>query len=220
MLSRLSSRNIALIIVGICILLSVSWWTLLYTPTQTNIATLQTEIGDELAPTPESLRGRKQVGERARANVTQLCVTVASLKTEQAVFLQKLPDRTKLADLIDDLKNKILASRAEINSISPSAGTTANLPAGVRTLNLSLALEGTWSSITNVLQSVESLQRFSKVETVSLSVSGTSSLVPKLGTQIAMTTYVYDNPATANSSAITGENVLCQSTSMSGGGVR
>ncbi len=220
MLSRLSSRNIALIIVGICILLSVSWWTLLYTPTQANIATLQTEIGDELAPTPESLRGRKQVGERARANVTQLCVTVASLKTEQAVFLQKLPDRTKLADLIDDLKNKILASRAEINSISPSAGTTANLPAGVRTLNLSLALDGTWSSITNVLQSVESLQRFSKVETVSLSVSGTGSLDPKLGTQIAMTTYVYDNPATANSSAITGENVLCQSTSMSGGGVR
>ena len=220
MLSRLSSRNIALIIVGICILLSVSWWTLLYTPTQTNIATLQTEIGDELAPTPESLRGRKQVGERARANVTQLCVTVASLKTEQAVFLQKLPDRTKLADLIDDLKNKILASRAEINSISPSAGTTANLPAGVRTLNLSLALEGTWSSITNVLQSVESLQRFSKVETVSLSVSGTGSLDPKLGTQIAMTTYVYDNPATANSSAVIGENVLCQSTSMSSGGVR
>jgi type IV pilus assembly protein PilO len=217
MLSRLSSRNIALIIVGVCALLGVLWWTLLFTPTQANIATLQTEIGDELAPTPESLRGRKQVGERARANVTQLCGTVSSLKTEQAVFLQKLPDRTKLADLIDDLKNKILASGAEINSISPSAGNATNLPAGVRTLNLALALDGTWSSITNVLQSVESLQRFSKIETVSLSTSTANSFNPKLGTQIAMTTYVYDNPATANSSAITGENVLCQSTSMSGG---
>jgi type IV pilus assembly protein PilO len=217
MLSRLSSRNIALIIVGVCVLLGVLWWTLMYTPTQANIATLQTDIGDELAPAPESLRGRKQVGERARANVTQLCGTVSSLKTEQAVFLQKLPDRTKLADLIDDLKNKILASGAEINSISPSAGTATNLPAGVRTLNLALALDGTWSSITNVLQSVESLQRFSKIETVSLSTSTTNSFNPKLGTQIAMTTYVYDNPATANSSAVTGENVLCQSTSMSGG---
>ena len=217
MLSRLSSRNIALIIVGVCALLGILWWTLLFTPTQANIAALQTEIGDELAPTPESLRGRKQVGERARANVTQLCGTVASLKTEQAVFLQKLPDRTKLADLIDDLKNKILASGAEISSISPSAGTAANLPAGVRTLNLALALDGTWSSITNVLQSVESLQRFSKIETVSLSTSAANSFNPKLGTQIAMTTYVYDNPATANSSAVTGENVLCQSTSMSGG---
>jgi type IV pilus assembly protein PilO len=217
MLSRLSSRNIALIIVGVCALLGILWWTLLFTPTQANIATLQTDIGDELAPTPESLRGRKQVGERARANVTQLCSTVASLKTEQAVFLQKLPDRTKLADLIDDLKNKILASGAEINSISPSAGNAANLPAGVRTLNLALALDGTWSSITNVLQSVESLQRFSKIETVSLSTSTANSFNPKLGTQIAMTTYVYDNPATANSSAVTGENVLCQSTSMSGG---
>jgi type IV pilus assembly protein PilO len=217
MLSRLSSRNIALIIVGVCALLGVLWWTLLYTPTQANIATLQTDIGDELAPTPESLRGRKQIGERARATVTQLCGTVASLKTEQAVFLQKLPDRTKLADLIDDLKNKILASGAEINSISPSAGNAANLPAGVRTLNLALALDGTWSSITNVLQSVESLQRFSKIETVSLSASTADSFNPKLGTQVAMTTYVYDNPATANSSAVTGENVLCQSTSMSGG---
>jgi type IV pilus assembly protein PilO len=217
MLSRLSSRNIALIIVGVCALLGILWWTLLFTPTQANIGTLQTEIGDELAPAPESLLGRKQVGERARANVTQLCGTVASLKTEQAVFLQKLPDRTKLADLIDDLKNKILASGAEINSISPSAGNAANLPAGVRTLNLALALDGTWSSITNVLQSVESLQRFSKIETLSLSTSTANSFNPKLGTQIAMTTYVYDNPATANSSAVTGENVLCQSTSMSGG---
>jgi Tfp pilus assembly protein PilO len=217
MLSRLSSRNIALIIVGVCALLGVLWWTLLFTPTQANIASLQTEIGDELAPAPDSLLGRKQVGERARANVTQLCGTVASLKTEQAVFLQKLPDRTKLADLIDDLKNKILASGAEINSISPSAGTAANLPEGVRTLNLALALDGTWSSITNVLQSVESLQRFSKIETLSLSTSTANSFNPKLGTQIAMTTYVYDNPATANSSAVTGENVLCQSTSMSGG---
>jgi type IV pilus assembly protein PilO len=217
MLSRLSNRNIALIIIGVCALLGVLWWTLLYTPTQANIAVLQEKIGDELAPTPESLRGQKQVGERARANVTQLCVTVGSLKTEQAVFLQKLPDRTKLADLIDDLKNKILASKAEINSISPSGGVATNLPAGVRALNLALALDGTWSSITNVLQSVESLQRFSKIETVSLSVSGTNSFDPKLGTQIAMTTYVYDNPATANSSVISGENVLCQSTSMSGG---
>ena len=217
MLSRLSSRNIALIIVGVCALVGILWWTLMFTPTQANIETLQTEIGDELAPAPESLRGRKQVGERARATVTQLCGTVASLKTEQAVFLQKLPDRTKLADLIDDLKNKILASGAEINSISPSAGAAANLPAGVRTLNLALALDGTWSSITNVLQSVESLQRFSKIETVSLTASAANSFNPKLGTQIAMTTYVYDNPATANSSAVTGENVLCQSTSMSGG---
>jgi type IV pilus assembly protein PilO len=217
MLSRLSSRNIALIIVGVCALLGILWWTLLFTPTQANIATLQTEIGDELAPAPESLRGRKQIGEQARATVTQLCGTVASLKTEQAVFLQKLPDRTKLADLIDDLKNKILASGAEINSISPSTAAAANLPAGVRTLNLALALEGTWSSITNVLQSVESLQRFSKIETVGLSTSTANSFNPKLGTQIAMTTYVYDNPATANSSAVTGENVLCQSTSMSGG---
>jgi type IV pilus assembly protein PilO len=217
MLSRLSSRNIALIIVGVCALLGVLWWTMMFTPSQTNIASLQTEIGDELAPAPESLRGRKQVGERARANVTQLCGTVASLKTEQAVFLQKLPASTKLADLLDDLKNKILASRAEINSISPSVGTVAGLPEGVRALNVALALDGTWSSITRVLQSVESLQRFSKIETVSLSTSTTNSFDPKLGTQIAMTTYVYDNPATANSSAVTGENVLCQSTSMTGG---
>jgi type IV pilus assembly protein PilO len=220
MLSRLSSRNIALIIVGVCALLGLLWWTLLFTPTQANIASLQTEIGDELAPAPESLRGRKQIGERARATVTQLCGTVASLKTEQAIFLQKLPDRTKYADLLDDLKNKIVASKAEINSLSPSTGAATGLPAGVRALNVALALDGTWSSITSVLQSVESLQRFSKIETVSLTVSGTNSFDPKLGTQIAMTTYVYDNPATANSSAVTGENVLCQSTSMSGGGAR
>ena len=213
MLSKLTSRHVAMIVIGLCALLGVLWYSTIYSGTQASIQTLQTEIGDPNAPDPTSLLGQKRTGETARANVTQLCATVANLQAEQTAFFQKLPPTEQLARLLTELSDKIAASGAQLNSITRSAGggSTANLPAGVRSVGLNMAIEGSWGAMRKVLASVEEMQRFSKVDTVNLTMGGEAKTFdPKLTAQMAVTTYIYDTPANA---AAQTANPLCQSTS-------
>jgi Tfp pilus assembly protein PilO len=207
MLSRLSSRYIAFGVVALSLVFAAAWYFLLYQPGLANAQVIRDEIS--------KLEDEKAVGERARANIAQLCGVVGNLRVQQTAFLRALPRTEDISTLLNELRGTIQGNSAQLNSVSRSAGaaqaSALPLPPGVRAISINLGVEGTFGSFYGVLAAVEALQRFSKVETVSLGLSSQGdSFNPKLNAQMAMTTFVYDNPNRDNLQA-QAENPLCQS---------
>lgn len=207
-LSRLTSRYIAFIVIALSLLTAGLWYFLMYQPGVTTAEDLRLKISE--------LEEKKSVGERARTNIAQMCGVVANLRVQQAAFLRALPRTEELSTLLGELRNTIASNAAQLNTISRSAGgaatSTTPLPPGVRSVGINLGVEGTFGSFYGVLAAVEALQRFSKVETVSLGLGTTSNDTanPRLNAQMALTTYVYDNPNRDNTQ-VSAENPLCQS---------
>jgi type IV pilus assembly protein PilO len=205
MLSRLSSRYIAFGVVALSLVFAAAWYFLIYQPGLANAQIIRDEVS--------KLEEQKAVGERARANIAQLCGVVGNLRVQQTAFLRALPRTEDISTLLNELRGTIQGNSAQLNSVSRSAGaaSTVPLPAGVRPISINLGVEGTFGSFYGVLAAVEALQRFSKVETVSLGLSSQGdSFNPKLNAQMAMTTFVYDNPNRDNLQSQV-ENPLCQS---------
>ncbi len=205
MLSRLSSRYIAFGVVALSLVFAAAWYFLLYQPGLANAQVIRDEIS--------KLEEQKAVGERARANIAQLCGVVGNLRVQQTAFLRALPRTEDISTLLNELRGTIQGNSAQLNSVSrsPGAAQATALPPGVRAVSINLGVEGTFGSFYGVLAAVEALQRFSKVETVSLGLSSQGdSFNPKLNAQMAMTTFVYDNPNRDNLQSQV-ENPLCQS---------
>ncbi len=205
MLSRLSSRYIAFGVVALSLVFAAAWYFLLYQPGLANAQVIRDEIA--------KLEEEKATGERARANIAQLCGVVGNLRVQQTAFLRALPRTEDISTLLNELRGTIQGNSAQLNSVSrsPGAAQATPLPVGVRAISINLGVEGTFGSFYGVLAAVEALQRFSKVETVSLGLSSQSdSFNPKLNAQMAMTTFVYDNPNRDNLQS-QAENPLCQS---------
>jgi type IV pilus assembly protein PilO len=209
MLSKLSGQNIALIVIAVSVLVAVAWYFTLYTNTLTESDGIRTEI--------TALNERKQVGERARTNVISLCQVVSDLERQKAEFLRALPSNEQFSSLLDTLRIQAGAGGGRLNSVSRSAGGASSaVPAGVKSISVTMSLEATFDGIRTLLASFEQQQRFLKVETVSLAPGSTSTdpnaqlSNPLLTSAMSMTAYIYDNPN--RSVAATPINPVCQST--------
>jgi Tfp pilus assembly protein PilO len=210
MLSRFSGQNIALIIIGLSVVLAAVWYFTLYSNTLTEADTVRTEI--------TTLNDRKLVGERARANVVQLCQVVTDLQRQKAEFLRALPSNEQFSTLLNTLRIQISATKGQLNSVGRSAGSvSANTPAGVKSINVNMSFDGTLDSIRGLLLSLEQQQRFLRVEGLSLSQSsaqfgpGNQPVAPSnplLASQMTMTAYIYDSAD--RSSEATPINPVCQ----------
>jgi type IV pilus assembly protein PilO len=209
MLSKLSGQNIALIIIAVSVLLAVAWYFTLYSNTLAESDGVRTEI--------VALNEKKQVGERARTNVISLCQVVTDLERQKAEFLRALPSNEQFSSLLNTLRIQAGAGGGRLNSVSRALGAAGGaVPAGVKSITLSMNLEATFDGIRTLLASFEQQQRFLKVETVSLSPGSTSSdptaqlSNPLLTSTMSMTAYIYDNPN--RGAAATPINPVCQST--------
>jgi type IV pilus assembly protein PilO len=211
MLSRLSGQNIALLIIGLSVVVAAIWYFTLYSNTLAESDVVRTEI--------TALNDKKLVGERARANVVQLCQVVTDLQRQKAEFLRALPSSEQFSSLLNTLRIQVSATRGQINSIGRSSGAAAGaaVPAGVKAINVTMALDGTLDSIRGLLLSLEQQQRFLRVENLSLAQSSVqfgqnnqpvAAGNPLLASQMTMTAYIYD-AADRNSEAAP-INPVCQ----------
>jgi type IV pilus assembly protein PilO len=210
MLSRvnLSGQNIALIVIAVSVLSAVVWYFTLYSNTLAEADAVRGEI--------VTLNQQKEIGVRAQANVTQLCQVVADLQRQKAEFLRALPSNEQFSGLLETVRTQTGNSGGRINSLNRTAGNaagTANL-AGVKSIGINLALEGSLDAIRGVLGSFEQQQRFLKVENLTLTqgnapTPGTSVANPPLVSTMAVTAYIYDNP-NRNAEA-TPTNPVCSS---------
>ena len=205
--SRLTGQMIALIVLVVTILVAVLWYTQMYQPVLDEQAALRTEITD--------LDQKIEVGNRAKANVPQLCTVVADLQVQRKEFLNALPSKEQYADLMRTFKLQVGNNKGQINTLSRSVGaTTGVLPAGVRAVSTALNVTGSFTSMIGILQSLESQQRFLRMDGVNLTLGGNNNNAttettsdPKLTAAISVIAYVYDAARGAVDRPL---NPLCQ----------
>jgi type IV pilus assembly protein PilO len=206
MLANLSSRMIAFIVIGLSLLVALIWYLTLYQSAQTTIADLSTQI--------DALEAKKQVGENAQRNVIRLCGVVAGLETDKVNFLSSLPSSEQFSKLLTSIRTQIANNKGQLNSINRQLGAGSNsvIPAGIRAVNLTLTLEGTYSSLFGILVALEQQQRFLNVDNVSFqttqsnSADSASNANPKLSSNLSIAAYVYDDP---NRNTQTNVNPIC-----------
>ena len=157
MLANLTTRMIAFIVIGASLLIALVWYLTAYQSAQTTIAEITTQI--------EELEAKKQVGENAQRNVIRLCGVVAGLEADKANFLNSLPSSEQFSKLLTSFRTQIATNKGQLNSITRQLGAGGGIviPAGIRAVNLTLALEGTYSSLFGILVALEQQQRFLSV---------------------------------------------------------
>ena len=184
-LRNLRQRDIAIILVVLTVLGGVLWYFYMYQPSQDRIAELEAEI--------TRLETEIRRGEDARRNLPDLRLAVALLEEERRVFLSQLPTESEVAALIDSLRLTSEAAGVTIRSFSQGGGQTS--VQNVRALGFNVSADGTFVESMGFLDELENLQRFTRLNTVGLSVAE-EEVDPRLNTSVAFTVYVFtgDDP--------------------------
>ena len=179
-LRNLRQRDIAIILVVLTVLGGVLWYFYMYQPSQDRIAELEAEI--------TRLETEIRRGEDARRNLPDLRLAVALLEEERRVFLSQLPTESEVAALIDSLRLTSEAAGVTIRSFSQGGGQS-NVQ-NVRALGFTVSADGTFVESMGFLDELENLQRFTRLNTVGLSVAS-EEVDPRLNTSVAFTVYVF-----------------------------
>ncbi len=181
-LRNLRQRDIALIVLVLVLVAAGVWYLYMYRPTMDRVAELEAE------------RSRLQVeiqrGEAAERNLPTLREEVALLELERIAFLQELPIESEVAGILEQVRLSAEAAGLVLEQLSQ--GTASENIQDVRPLGFDFATTGDYSQTMTFLQSLEELQRYTKIRQVSLSRSGTEeSDNPDLGGNFSLTFYVY-----------------------------
>lgn len=179
-LSRLRQRDWAIIFIVLSVIGAGLWYWFMYRPTQETITALEDEIA--------RLDTQIERGEAARRNLPALRLAVAELEQDRREFLAELPKESDVADLIDSLR--ISASEADVIVNSLGQGSAGEDIQDVRPIGFSLATTGTFAETMEFLGTLETLQRFTKINQVSLSVSEQVD-DPPLNANFGFTVYVF-----------------------------
>ena len=181
-LRNLRQRDIALAVVVLTALIGAFWYFYPYTSTQERITELESEIS--------RLETQIQRGEAARANLPQLRAAVAQLEADRRAFLAQLPRENEVAQLLDQLR--VAANDAGVTfDTLQSNGARGEDVQGVRPLGFSMGTEGTYVETVDFLQTLEALERFTKIRQVGLSVNDQDSVNPPLSATYDFTVYVF-----------------------------
>ncbi|TVR91685.1 MAG: hypothetical protein EA416_09060 [Trueperaceae bacterium] len=179
-LRNLRQRDIAIIVVVLTLVAGVLWYFYMYQPSQDRVAELESEI--------VRLETEIRRGEDARRNLPDLRLAVALLEEERRVFLSQLPTESQVAALIDSLRLTSDQAGTLINSFGQSTAQT-NVQ-DVRAIGFTIATEGTFVQTMGFIDTLEDLQRFTKLNTVGLSVAD-DQVDPVLNSSVGFTIYVF-----------------------------
>ncbi len=184
-LSRLRQRDWAIIFIVLSVVAAGLWYWFMYRPTQETI----TQLEDEIA----RLDTQIERGEAARRNLPALRLAVAELEQDRREFLAELPTESDVADLLDALR--VSASDADVIVNSLGQGGGGENIQDVRPIGFSMATSGTFVETMEFLSTLETLQRFTKINQVQLSVSEQVD-DPALNANFGFTVYVFtgDDP--------------------------
>lgn len=179
-LANLKQRDWAIILIVIAVIGAGGWYWYMYRPTQENIVALEDEIS--------RLNTQIERGEAARDNLPTLRLAVADLEQDRREFLAELPLESEVADLLDSLR--LTASEADVVIDSIGQGGGGGDVQDVRPIGFSLATSGPYGETMSFLTTLESMQRFTKIEQVSLSASEAID-DPALNANFGFTVYVF-----------------------------
>lgn len=179
-LGRLRQRDWAIIFIVLSLVGAGLWYWFMYRPTQDRIAELEAEIS--------RLDTQIERGEAARRNLPALRLAVAELEQDRREFLSQLPIESEVADYIDTLR--VSAADTDVIVASLGQGGGGEDIEDVRPISFNLATSGTFAQTMAFLGTLEELQRFTKINQVSLSVSEDAD-DPALNASYDFTVYVF-----------------------------
>ena len=194
-LRNLRQRDIALAVVVLTALVGVLWYVYPYSSAQERIAELEGDIS--------RLEVQIQRGEAARRNLPQLREAVAQLEADRRAFLAQLPRENEVAQLLDQLREAAGDAGVTFDTLQ-STGARGEDVQGVRPLGFSMGTEGTYVETIDFLQTLEDLERFTKIQQVGLSVSDQDSQNPPLSASYDFTVYVFTGDDTEPVGSVNG----------------
>ena len=178
---NLRQRDIAIIAIVLSLVAGALWYFYMYRPTQDRITDLENSIS--------LLDIEIRRGEDARNNLPDLRLAVAQLEEDRRVFLSELPTESEVASLIDQLR--LSAADANVIVQSLSQGSAQEAIQDVRPIGFDIATAGTYGETMDFLTRLESMERFTKIRQVSLSVDSNTTTDPDLNATYNFTVYVY-----------------------------
>lgn len=178
----LKQRDISILIMVLTIALAALWYMYMFRPTQTRISELQSRKVD--------LESQIKKGEQAKANLPQIKEELVRLDSEFRAFLSELPDKDDVAELIKTLRRQANGNNITLESLSQSKSNITDIE-GIRPMNFSLSTNGKYSTTMSFLNSLENLERYTKVKQVGLSVDRKNSDDPQITASYEFVVYVY-----------------------------
>lgn len=189
-LKSLRQRDITLIILVLTVILAVLWYFYMFTPTRDRISQLTVDI--------DSLNAEVRQGEIAQRNLPELEESLAKAKQARDDFLAELPRESDVSNLLDSLRIRASESSLNLGSINKGGGGGSAIE-DVRSIGFSLATTGNYGATMAFLDDLQSLKRFTKIQSVNLSVQddGTTD-DPEINTNFDFNVFVYTGDAGAN----------------------
>lgn len=179
---KLGGRQLALAALAVAMLGGLLWYFYLYTPAQTRVQLVAAEN--------QRLETENAQGRAARANLPALRAEVAGLRAERDAFLAQLPERSEVAQLLDQLRAAARDARVSFTGLQ-NAGPGSEVVPGVRLLNFTLATEGNYNHTIGFLRALEALPRFTRVQRVGLNAGTEAQADPSLAATYDFTVYIY-----------------------------
>ncbi len=178
---NMRQRDMAVIAIVLSLAAGALWYFYMYRPTQERIADLESQIS--------LLDIEIRRGEDARNNLPDLRLAVAQLEEDRRQFLSELPTESDIAGLIDQLRVSAAGAGVIVNSFSQ--GNAQENIQDVRPIGFSIDTEGTYTETMAFLAQLEALQRFTKIQQVSLNLVDNTSSDPAIDAAHNFVVYVY-----------------------------
>ncbi|WP_261663580.1 type 4a pilus biogenesis protein PilO [Deinococcus sp. Marseille-Q6407] len=197
--NRLEPKYIFFITLALSFLVLGLWYTFRYQARQQEITTLKSDI--------EAADLKATQYRQAQAQLPALRKEVAGLRTERAEFVAALPQKNEMGQLLSDMRSSAQATGAEIQSVNVAAGAPTNdLPGGVRPIPISMTLAGTYGEVFRTLRAMETMNRFTTIEQLTVQAPQATSFDPNLTGAINMTVYTFDPSQAASPAAAAAPN--------------
>jgi Tfp pilus assembly protein PilO len=180
-LRRLRQRDLAIALMVLTVLGGVLWYFYMYRPSQDRIVELEANI--------VRLDAEIRRGEDARRNLPDLRLAVALLEEERRVFLSQLPTESQVAALIDSLRVSAADSGLLLSSFAQS-GASSDVQ-NVRAIGFSATGNGAFAESLGFIGEIEALQRFTKINSISLSTNEDDNDDPRLGLNMSFNIFVF-----------------------------
>lgn len=173
------------LVAAVCFLTLGMFYNFYYKPKQDVLTTMRTDL---------ETKQRTAADYRAKvAQIPQLKEQVAKLEVERAEFVRALPTNQQFGQVLAQLRSAASATKTDITSLNFSNGTTTtDVPAGVRPINIDLAVKGSYGAIHQLLRTVETQNRFTTVNNVDLQLQKAESFDPDLQGTLKLTVYTFD----------------------------
>ena len=179
---KLKQRDLALIVLILCVAAGFGWWKFMRQPSMERIATLKTEIS--------KVEKDIEVANRAKRELPGLRTEIEGLEQERIAFLRELPTENEVAQLVGRLRVAAVNSEVLLTQVGTGAGLNESVQ-GVRPLGFNVSTLGKYPNTLSFLRQLESFQRFTKITEVGFSVDSQGAANPELSTSYDFVVYAF-----------------------------